>query len=401
VNAELVANRAYVDASATISQQFISPFGALSPDQNLNNSNSTQVTTVTVAPRINGQLAGQVNYVGRAFYTATNSGTSQASNSEVWGGILSLNSTTRWSQLSWDLDMSYREASFSNGQRDQFDQLNILSLNYRITPYLIVSARGNFETTNLASLDNQTTSGWGWGLRWRPSPRTNLVLQQDQRFFGSSHLYSFDYRTPRTVWSVSSTQSLSTGQFNGGRGYSGSAFNLLFPAFASIEPDPVARAQLVYSFMDANGIDPNATLNTGYLPSQVTKERRNSASAAFLGIRSTVIFNVYQTLRQGVFVASLNPDEDFANGNVIDWIGFGANWSHRMTPRSTLSVNVNHSQTSESVGTRETSIWIGRVIWTYQLAQQARLSLVGRRTMQSGSTEYTENSLLATVIMSF
>lgn len=216
MNAELVPQRVFLDASATISQQFISPFGALSPDQNLNNSNSTQVTTVTVAPRIIGQFAGQVNYVGRAFYTVTDSGTSQASNSEVWGGILSLDSTTRWSRLSWGLDMSYREASFSNGRRDEFDQLNILSINYAITPYLRVSARGNVETSNLASLDSQTTSGWGWGLRWSPSPRTNLVLQQDQRFFGSSHLYSFDYRTRRTVWSLSSTQSLSNGQFNSG-----------------------------------------------------------------------------------------------------------------------------------------------------------------------------------------
>lgn len=163
----------------------------------------------------------------------------------------------------------------------------------------------------------------------------------------------------------------------------------------------MARAQLVNSFMDANGIDPNATLNTGYLPSQVTKERRNSASVALLGIRSTVILSAYQTLRQGVFVASLNPDEDFANGNVIDWVGFGANWSHRMTPRSTLSVNVNHTQTSESIGTRDTSIWIARAIWSYRLAERATFSVGLRRTMQSGSTEYTENNVRATLLMSF
>jgi uncharacterized protein (PEP-CTERM system associated) len=244
--------------------------------------------------------------VGRAFYTYTDSGTSQASNSQVWGGILSFDSTTRWSKLSWGLDMSYREASFSNGRRDEFDQFNVFSLNYAVTPYLRVSARANTETSNLASIENQTTSGWGWGLRWNPSPRTNLVLQQDQRFFGSSHLYSFDYRTPRTVWAISSTQGLSTGQFNGSRGFAGSAFDLLFAAFATIEPDPVARAQLVNSFMEANGIDPNANLNTGSLPSQVTKERRNRLGG-FLGIKHGDR-QAAQSLRRG-FCGLLNPDD--------------------------------------------------------------------------------------------
>ena len=40
-----------------------------------------------------------------------------------------LRHTQRWSRLSWGLDFTYREASFSN-RRSEFDQLNVLSLNY-------------------------------------------------------------------------------------------------------------------------------------------------------------------------------------------------------------------------------------------------------------------------------
>ena len=40
----------FVDASAQISQQFISPFGTQTPDSSLNNSNRTEVTTLSVAP---------------------------------------------------------------------------------------------------------------------------------------------------------------------------------------------------------------------------------------------------------------------------------------------------------------------------------------------------------------
>lgn len=399
-NAEVVQNWLFVDANASISQQFISPFGTQSTDPGLNNSNSTQVTTVSVAPYAQGQIGGQVNYVGRAFYTATNSGSSQASDSTVWGALLGFDSTTRWSRLSWGLDFTYREAKFS-GQRSEFDQLNVLSLNYAVTPELRVSVRGNVETSNLTSFDDETTSGWGGGLRWTPSPRTNLVLEYDQRVFGNSHLFSFDYRTPRTVWAISNRQGLSTGQFSGGRGNPGSPFDLLFAQFAAIEPDPVARAQLVNDFLRANGINPNSSLNTGYLPSQVVLERRREASVAWLGQRSTMIFNVYQTQTEGLQPALLNPDEPLAGGNMITWLGGGATWSHRLSPRATLAISGTGQRTTESVGIQETTLWVATAMLTSQIAQRTSVSLSARHQVQSGTSSYNESALLATLNMTF
>lgn len=400
VNAEAVQNWLFIDANANISQQFISPFGTQSINPNLNNSNSTQVTTVNVAPHVKGQIAGQVNYVGRAFYTFTNSGTSQAADSTVWGALLGFDSTTRWSRLSWGLDFTYREAKFS-GQRSEFDQLNVLSLNYAVTPELRVSLRGNTETSNLVTIDSETTSGWGAGLRWTPSPRTNLVVDYDQRVFGNSHLYSFDYRTPRTVWSISNRQGLSTGQYNGGRGNSGSPFDLLFAQFAAIEPDPVARAQLVNNFLRANGIDPNSSLNTGYLPNQVVLERRREAAVAWTGQRNTMIFNVYQTQSESLQPALLNPDAPLAGGNMITWLGGGATWSHRLTPSATLALSGTGQRTSESVGFQETTLWVATAMWTSQIARRTSVSLSARHQVQSGSASYNESALLATLNMTF
>ena len=399
-NAVLVPSWLFVDASASISQQFISPFGTQTPDSSLNNSNRTEVTTVTVAPYMQGQIAGQVNYVGRAFYTHTNSGTSLASNSTVWGGLLGFDATTRWSRLSWGLDFTYREAMFTD-RRNEFDQLNVLSLNYAMTPELRVTVRGNVETSNLTTLENETTSGWGGGLRWNPSPRTNFIAEYDRRVFGNSHLLSLNYRTPRTVWAISNRQGLSTGQNNTGRGNPTSPFDLLFAQFAKIEPDPVARAQLVNDFMRANGIDPNATFNNGYLPSQVVLERRQEASASWLGNRDTVILNIYQTQSESLQPGILNPDDPLAGGNVLRWRGVRASWSHRLTPLSTLSVNASGQRTSESFGGQETTVWTGLAMWSYQLAQRSRLSLSARYTTQSGTSSYNETALLALLNMSF
>jgi len=399
-NAEIVPNRLFVDVDARISQQSISPFGTLTPDSSLNNSNNTEVTTVNVAPYVKGQIAGQVNYLGRAFYTFTDSGTSQASDSTVWGALLGFDSTTRWSQLGWGLDFTYREARFTN-RRSEFDQLNVLSLNYAVTPELRVTLRGNIETSNLTTFENETTAGWGGGLRWTPSPRTNLFLDYDERVFGNSHLYGFTYRTPRTVWAVSNRQGLSTGQFNGGQGNAGSPFDLLFAQFASVEPDPVARAQLVNDYLRANNINPNSSLNTGFLPNQVTVERRQEASVSWLGTRSTLIFNVYQTQAQNPQSELVNPDDDFAGGNVIKWRGLSLNWSHRLTPLARLSVSGSGQRTSESFGGQETTIWTGLAMWSRQIAERASVSLSARYTVQSGSSSYNETALLATLNMTF
>jgi uncharacterized protein (PEP-CTERM system associated) len=397
---ELVDNRLWVDASASISQQYISPFGSQSSDSSLNNSNRTEVTTVSVAPYTQGQIAGQVNYLGRAFYSYTNSGTSQASNSEAFGALLSFDSTTRWSRLSWGLDFSYREVRFTD-RRNEFDQLNVLSLNYAVTPELRVSLRGNVETSNLTTLNNEKTTGWGGGLRWTPSPRTNVILEYDQRVFGNSHLYSFDYRTPRTVWSISNRQGLSTGQVGGGRGSPGTIFDLLFAQFATVEPDPVARAQLVDNFLRANGIDPKSPLNNGFLPSQVVVERRREASVAFLGKRSSTVLSVYETQSQTPFAASLNPDDDFAGGNVLTWYGGSVGWAHRLTPTATLTLSGTGRRTTETFGGQGTTFWSAMAMWTSQIAQRASLSLSARHQVQSGSSSYNESALLATLTMTF
>lgn len=406
LNAEAVQDWLFIDASASISQQYISPFGTQSPDPSLNNPNRTEVSTVNVTPYVTGQIAGQVNYTGRAFYTYTNSGTSQASDSSAWGAALGFDSTTRWSKLSWGLDFTYREVDFNEG-RSEFDQFNVLSLTYAVTPEFKVSLRGNTERSNLVSFDTQTSSGWGAGLRWNPSPRTNLFIEYDQRIFGSSHVYSFDYRTPRTVWAISSRQGLSTGQTNGGgrftagQGSPGTAFDLLFAQFASVQPDPVLRAQLVNNFLRANGIDPNASLNTGYLPNQVTEELRNEASVAWLGQRSTVILNVYQTKVNNLGPLS-NPGNDFANGNQIDWLGFGLNFSHQLTPRATLTASLAQQQTTESQGSQETTLRTGTLMWTNRIAERATLSLSARYTDFSSTTSpYNESALLATLSMQF
>ncbi len=427
VNAELWENRLFLDANASISQQFIDPFGTQSADPSLNNANQTEVTTISVAPYLKGQIAGQVDYLARALYSYTDSGTSAASNSTYYGGILSLNGSTRWQRLTWGLNASYRRIDFSEG-RNEYDQLSWATLRYAITPELQASLRGNYERSNLTSLQGTTNAGFGGGITWTPSPRTRLVLEADQRVFGSSHLYLLEYRTPRTIWTFSSAQGLSNGQGSFGQGLLGqsipgvssagstptgydpsagasgqgvTAYELLFNQFASVQPDPVLRAQLVNNFLRANNIDPNATLSTNYLPDQVTEQLQQNVSVAWLGIRSNVILTAYQTQSRGLGPLS-NPGNGFANGEAIRWYGGSASWSHRLTPDATLSVLFSGQRTTEEDGSQSSTLWVGTVTWSHRIFENMTLSIAARRQVFDSTTDpYNESALLGFLSMQF
>lgn len=402
--AELVRSQAYVDATASISRQQISPFGTQSGSPTLINSNSTQVSSLSVSPRVNGQIAGQVDYIGRAYFSATSSGTSLAPDSSEWGGILSFNGSSRWNQLRWGLNFSYREFNFSE-QRSTFDQLYWASLNYAPIPDLILSLRANQETSNLVSLNSEVHYGYGGGVRWTPSPRTELIAEYDTRVFGSSHLYAFNYRTARTVWSISSTQGLSNGQGTSGLGgiYGNTtaspttAFEQMFAVFASIQPDPILRTQLVNDYLRARGIDPNASLVPNYLPSQMSEQLSNNASVAWMGLRDTVMLSVNRTQTTDLGPLS-NPGNNFANGQPVTWQGFSVSWSHRLTPLQMLTVTGTQQRTT---GTESTNFWTGTAMWTNQWAPRVSSSLAATYSAQGGASSYTATSLIATLNMQF
>jgi uncharacterized protein (PEP-CTERM system associated) len=403
-NVEAVPSRVFIDASASISRQLISPFGTQSSSPVLDNANSTQVSTFSVSPYATGEIAGEVNYTGRASYSVTSSGTSLASGSSTWGGLLHFDGATRISHLDWALNFSYRQFGYTEG-RTTFNQLSWVALNYGGFYDLVFSARANRETSNLTSLNTETHYGYGGGVRWTPSPRTAFIAQYDTRVFGSSHLYAFNYQTARTVWSISSAQGLSTGQGTGGFGgiYGNTpaaqttAFELFMSLFASIQPNPTLRAQLVNNFLKANGIEPNTTLQPGYLPSQTTEQLSYNASVAWSGLRSSAVFSINQTRSTNLGPLS-NPGNDFANGQPITWFGFSMGWSHRLTPRDTLSLSLSQQQNS---GAAESTFRSANVFWSSQLAERVSAALSGNYSVQRGSSAYNQASVTASVSITF
>ncbi|HET6600063.1 MAG TPA: TIGR03016 family PEP-CTERM system-associated outer membrane protein, partial [Burkholderiaceae bacterium] len=277
--AEIVRNRAGVDLAGNISQQSRSPVGVQSPDTSLNNPNQTSVASLSVSPYLRGRLVGTVDYEARLRYMDTRSNDAPASDYTLSSQSLSVGDPNVGGALGWSTQLSRTVVDYDGGARTEADVLRGV-LDWNLTPELVLSAIGGTEANNYVSADKERHSLWGAGVKWRPSPRTDLSAEAQRRFFGNSHSILFTHRTARTVWSFTDVRDASTNTtplF----GNLGTAYDLFFRQFASIEPNPILRQQLVNNFLLAHGISPTATATAQFLSSAVTLQRMQNLSFAW------------------------------------------------------------------------------------------------------------------------
>jgi len=399
VRAEAIENWAYLDASASISQQNIAALGTQSPDAALNNPNRTEVSSFNITPYVRGSLAGVADYEARLNYAGTNSDTSNA-DSTTSGAVLRLSSDRRWGRLGWFADASHQEVDFRAGRETESDRLNA-GLSFVVGPELSLSARGGREINNLVSVDRQSHVTSGFGLAWNPTERTRLVLDRDRRYFGHSHSVRFEHRTPKTVWKFVDVRDVSSGAASNSIANPVSVFDLLFTQLASEVPDPALRTLAVNDIMQRMGISPNALAVGGFLTAASSLQRRQELSFALLGLRSTVTVSAFRTEGSRLDTQSTVVD-DLANGNVLRQRGLSVNVSHRLTPESSIILSATQLNTSATVGDRSTRLRTGLATWTSRISKRTQVSLGARHArFASTTTPYTESALIGTLTLRF
>lgn len=398
--AEAIDHWAYVDASASISQQYISALGTQSTDRAQVDANRTEVASAQLSPYVRGRLGGFATYEARATWATTRSKGSNA-DSRSSGTLLRIASdTSTFARLGWSADWSRQVVDFSATGSNDIESLTG-ALTFAATNDLSLTARAGREVNNLLTLDKTGYRTWGWGASWKPTDRTQLDVTRDQRFFGTSHSVRFEHRMPRSVWTFSDTQNISTNASSGGSTTPQTVYDLLFAQFASIAPDPVQRAALVDTFLQNNGLTRTTLASGGFLTSTVSVQRSQTFSVAMLGVRSTVLVSTFRSDARAV-----NPTAAFAgdlsNGNTLHTIGFGVNVSHRLTPLSALSAGLTRTQTSASLGGQSTDLRSLTATWTNRLRESADFSLSARRTLFGSATNpYAEDAVIANLMLRF
>ncbi|HRD86748.1 MAG TPA: TIGR03016 family PEP-CTERM system-associated outer membrane protein [Accumulibacter sp.] len=401
---EAVEDWLFVDASATISQQYISAFGGVAPSNANIDRNRTETFYYSVSPYIRGRLLSSADYLLRYSVSGTNPDSQVVSNTTTSQWLGRLNGDTRWSALSWSVDASSNSANYDVG-RDRNDTRYGLTLAYRFNPELQVSAIVGREKTNLVSREDETNNDSGFGLVWTPSPRTKLDGRVTRRFFGDGYNVAFSHRMPLSALNYSASRDVSyqpAGVTNTGQGSNYDAFYAIVAANnPGLAPEAI-RAQ-VNQIVQGRGVPADGSVVNGYLTNRPSLQTQQQISYALLGVRNTLTFNASESQQQPLGVISGLTD-DYSLANEVTQRGYGVIWGHQLTGLSSLSLSLNQQRSlakgSGAVDSKTTGAYL---LFTTSLGPRTNANVGARHVISDGgvNADYTESALTASLSHSF
>lgn len=395
---EVVDGQGFVNVRAAVAQSAISSFGAQSGADGLANANTTEVRSLQVAPRWLGRLGSEVKYSVTGSYLVSNAKGSDAGDST--GSTLNLQvSNASATRLGWAVDASRQVSGFKVGRTTSSNRV-FGSLSLRVDELdLQLGANAGREFSDLTSQQQVSSATWGASAVWTPSPLTQVNAQYDERAFGNTYRLGLVYRTPLTVWQISDSRSLLTSGNQLLVGSRGSVFDLYFAQFASVEPDPVRRTELVNAFLRSNGLDPSGIVKSSFLTSAATFQDQLSLSAAYRMLRGSATLFVTRSSSRRADTVSSGVD-DLANTGQVTQRSIGLNLSHRLTPTVSASLNLSvlkgeGDSAAQANNQRAANLQIGG-----QFSPKSSWSLALRRTLYETSlVPYNESAVVATYAM--
>lgn len=394
---EAIEQRAFIDLSGIVGSQPISAFG---PPVNGSpaNPNSSQTFTFRISPYLRGRLGSATEYEARYSVQDTRTDTVNRSDYLTQNWLLRVGSGKNESIVGWSVDASQQTSDFSLGQNIETRTLRG-SLNYAVTPQLLVSGVGGTESTNQISPTRKSYSVTGFGAVWRPSERTRFSVNHENRYFGEAHNIELEHRTARTVWRYVDTRGVSNGQ-DSQPASMGSLFDLLNGFYAQREPDPIRRTQLVLAEIARLGLPANEQVFNNFLRSSNTVQRVQQLSLAMLGQRSIATVAISQSDNRPLDGA-LNLGDDFDTNTRIRQRGWSLQLAHRLTPNSSIQASLGEQRSVGTAPGLESSVRSASLGLSTLLARRTSGSLQVRRAISDGAIPYSESAVIGTITHRF
>jgi uncharacterized protein (PEP-CTERM system associated) len=399
-SAELLDERAYIDLRATSGRQAISAFGPQFASSDLSgNANRTSVTSVEISPYVRGRVGGIAELLVRLTAAATDAKDVASADSNSRGALVALSSTSG-GMLGWSLNAQRQSVSFRQGNDTTSDRVSAtVSLRPDIDWRLFV--RGGRESTDVGALIKRQYDNYGGGLAWTPSPRTNIALESDRRFFGTGHRALLEYRTPRAVLRYTDSRDTTNGGDLGFNNRPVTLFDLFFQQFAPNYPDPVAREQAVNDFLRLLGRNGSELINVGALADVVSLQRRQELAYVWNGRRAVLTLLAYvsdvRAIDQRQSVVPLTPLPERTRQR-----GLNASVSHRLTPQTTVSLSASRQATSTSGALQGNRLDVLSGTLSSLLGERLGWNLTLRYSdFSGGSTSYHEAAASAALNLRF
>jgi len=391
---EAVQNWAYLDFSGSIGQQAVSAFGTQSSANTSINANQTEVSTYRVSPRVQGHIGEAVNYVSHYSQTATYSSASAAgSQVSTSDAELKFSSAHDHVGLGWWVGANGEVANYATTRSTRSTRVSV-GLPYTFSPQFAAALIAGSEVNNFRNDEDERFTSSGYSFDWLPSELSKLSVRQERHSFGDTHSVTFDSRSALTAWKFSDVKEVGTATGRTVVAGSGNVYDLLYSQFAGIQPDPLARAQLVSSYLQANGISPSTNVTNGYLSFTQALQRRQELSFALLGKRDTITVVAMQS--ESTNLEASAQGGDLANGVLLKQHGINVSYAHRLTPDMSMGLAVSQSVSGSSAG-QDSTMDAYKAYLTRRLSGNSIFTLEARRVISVGLTPYTETALTCSV----
>ena len=335
---EAIERLFYVDGAISVTQPFLSPFGA--QPSGLSNATENRYTQATyrISPYIRGTTPSNIDYELRnnSIWSNISSAPIDTSNSYTseWIGRID----TPVAPLGWSAYLSAVDVKFS----DQATQrLNVFTFGprYAYDPQLRFSLIGGYEANRFPFTD-YTGAVYGGGVQWRPGPRTNVTANVEHRFFGTGYLVNLSHRTPLSVWGLSASRSVTTyaQELTTVTGTS-SIPGLLNQLFTSRVPNADARQEEVDQYVQSQGLPTALASPVNTYSEEVLLAENFSASVGLLGTRNSLFLTVYYLKTEPIAGSGEPLPGALAGSNNNTQTGINFVWSHNLTRSAVLNFN--------------------------------------------------------------
>ena len=190
-NAEFIEKLFFLDLDASNFQSAITDATTIPQDNITISDNRTNVTTTTISPYIQTKLSSKANLLLR--YTLNNTKYDNigqiepdTENQSYVGEI-----SSEESPVDWRLSYLRNEFNTNLAETNYYQAISFTlfyNINRQLVPFTTV---GNEKNKIINTSYDEGGSYWNVGLRWRPTPRTTLLVSHGQQFYGTSNEFTW------------------------------------------------------------------------------------------------------------------------------------------------------------------------------------------------------------------
>jgi len=358
-NLEAIEKFFYVDATANVSQSFISPFGPQPSNLTIPTNNRYTSEAYSVSPYIKGVLAQKVSYSLRDDNVWTPSST--FGDSSVKAPTTYYNNLT--GQLSssagyWGWTLDYSRQYYDNGITGGAATLQTAHAigSYQFDPQLSLSLRSGYEHDSFAMAPTKQGFIYGAGMTWGPTERTSVNGFWEHHFFGSSYSAQVSHRLPNVALSANLSRGLSNFpqlafQIPGGV----TVAQFLDAAFTTRIPDPVERAQAVAQFLAQSGLPPVLLSPLNFYNPQTSLQQTARLSAVWIGALNSIAVTLFRTKTETITGTLAGLPVIFQAAANSTQTGCGVNYSHRLSAFTNLIASATYARSTPNGGDDSTN----------------------------------------------